>query len=211
MKLFYSLFFILYLANFLFARPISYSDSWTIMQTNNWEKHRAHLHYSPSVKNSFGVILEDERNTGRNNFGLQWNHLIFRKNTKISQANIYLKNGFGITNKQNTENPFINSMISGDWETRRYFLSYHLGGRYANSFDTRSFHHTGRLGIAPYIKDYGSLHTWLMIQVEHHPENPFGEDPVIATPLLRFFKGDFLAELGYSTNQHFLLNWILRF
>ena len=43
-----------------------------------------------------------------------------------------------------------------------------------------------RIGWAPYEGSYGELHTWLMLQVEHLPEN---DDTTIITPLLRLFKG----------------------
>jgi hypothetical protein len=38
------------------ARPISYPNSWTVMQQYNWEKTTVHIHYSPNAKNSIGFL-----------------------------------------------------------------------------------------------------------------------------------------------------------
>ena len=71
------------------------------------------------------------------------------------------------------------------------------------------FQQSARVGVAPYVAGYGNLHTWLMLQVTHTPE--FEGDEVIATPLVRFFKGANLAEFGVSSNKRFLFNFIARF
>jgi len=66
----------------------------------------------------------------------------------------------------------------------------------------------GRVGIAPYIGDYGDTHTWLMLEVEH---NPKGKEEFIVTPLIRLFKDVYMLEAGVSSNEDILLNAVIRF
>jgi len=63
--------------------------------------------------------------------------------------------------------------------------------------------HTGRVGIAPYIGDYGDLHTWLMLQVE-----VMGQDTAIV-PVIRWFISLYLVELGVHPNGGLLFNWMM--
>ncbi len=193
------------------ARPISYPEGWTVMQTNDWEKNRLHVHYSPNIKNSIGVVLEDELESDRFNISMQWNKLLYRKNTKTSQANLYLKTEAGVAFKGNDKEPNASIGIAGDWETRRWFTSYEANARWADEFDDGSFHQKARVGVAPYVADYGSLHTWIMLQVEHHPEELDKDFQLIYTPMVRLFKGDYLGEFGVSSNGDVMFNWIVRF
>ena len=193
------------------ARPISYVGGTTFMQTNNWEKNRLHYHYTHDVNNSFGMVLEYEDDTNRQNLNGQWNHLFARSNTRTSQANLYLKSQLGIAKKGGRYAPNTEVGLAGDWETRKFFTSYAVTGRYANGIDDGSFHQKGRVGIAPYVAGYGELHTWLMLQLEHHPESFNDDEKVILTPLVRLFKGDYLVELGINNNGGPLLNWTARF
>lgn len=193
------------------ARPISYSGGTTLMQTNNWEKNRLHYHYTHDAKNSFGIVLEHEDDTNRQNLNGQWNHLLARSNTVTSQTNLYLKSQLGIATKGERYASNAEFALAGDWETRRFFTSYAATGRYANGIDNGSFHQKARVGIAPYIAGYGESHTWLMLQLEHHPESSNDDEKVILTPLVRLFKGDYLVELGINNNGGPLFNWIARF
>jgi hypothetical protein len=48
-----------------------------------------------------------------------------------------------------------------------------------------------------------------MLQVDNHPE---GDEPITTTPLVRFFKGVQMVELGYTLEtEELLANWIIRF
>ena len=188
------------------ARPISYPEGWTVMTQNNWEKNRLHLHYSPTINYSVGVVTERFRTTEQKNYNFQLNNLLFRKNTLRSQANIYAMTELGLARENTTE--FNKTFrLAGDWETRRYFTSYSASLRHAGKIDNGSFHQKARVGIAPYLAEFGSLHTWLMLQVEHHPEQ---DSEVRFSPLVRFFKGQFLLELGVDSEKDFLFNFIYR-
>ena len=70
------------------------------------------------------------------------------------------------------------------------------------------FSQKARVGYAPYKGNYGDLHTWIMLQVENMSKT---RNKIIYTPLLRIFKGDYLAEAGLASHKHFMFNFIKRF
>jgi len=192
-----------------YARPVSYPDGWTFMQKNNGSYSSVHAHYSPTASDSIGAYIERNWQEDITFTGIQYNRLVKRWNGRKTQANFYAKVGVG------QANPFgnIGAKLSGftelafDWETRRWFTEYRI--RATDLANNQSVHHSGRLGVAPYIGDYGDLHTWLMVQVENHPES---SQPTTTTPLIRLFKGVQMLELGYTIeHEEWLANWIVRF
>ena len=198
------------------ARPVSYPTGWTIMQNNDMDVNSLHIHYSPTAKYSIGYKGEYWRE-GKNQLkwqfhGAQINYLVKRWNKPASQANFYFKNAIGIAyaNYQNTDSQTEPGGFTGlafDWENRRYFTSYENKAYYLSSID-KFFVQKARVGIAPYIGDYGDIHTWIMLQADHQPE---AKDNIIITPLLRFFKDEYLTEIGVSEDGDALFNFIIRF
>jgi len=194
------------------ARPVSYPGGWTFMTMNKADERSVHVHYSPTAWMSIGYRGEYYQGDDFQLHAVQVNNLLKRWNKKESQANFYLKSGLGVAYSDagifdgKTE-PAAFTGIATDWETRRYFVSYE--NRLTEAGDIAdTFRHKARAGIAPYVADYGDLHTWLMLEVEHAPE---AEDTVTVMPLVRFFKGTNLVEAGLSTEGEMLLNWIIRY
>ncbi len=189
------------------ARPVSYPDGWTYMQMNDADAHSLHVHYSPTAKYSVGYKGEYWRKDDWQFHGLQLNYLAKRWNQKASQANIYVKTaaGLSIDSDGNTA-PAAYTGIAADWESRRFFTSY--ANRITTSGEESFFMQKARVGIAPYIGDYGDLHTWLMFQVDHQPEQ---QNHFRYTPMVRLFKGPTLAEFGISTDGDVLANLVIRF
>ncbi len=194
------------------ARPVSYPSGWTVMQMNDMDKHSVHVHYSPTARYSIGYKGEYWREEEWQFHGGQLNYLVKRWNAPTSQANIYLKSGAGVAYSDfgafdgETE-PAAFAGIAMDWEDRRYFTSYENRAYYAGDID-KFFMQKARIGVAPYVGDYGDLHTWLMLQVDH---NPSKKDEVTFTPLVRLFKDVYLVEAGVSDGGDVLVNWIVRF
>ena len=62
--------------------------------------------------------------------------------------------------------------------------------------------------MAPYLAEYGYLHTWIMLQANHMPGS---RKNMTFTPMLRVFKGDYLAEFGLNNYKDFMFNFIKRF
>lgn len=191
------------------ARPVSYPSGFTVMQKNNGQYSAIHAHYSPTFKDSIGLYSERNWAEDWHFTGVQYNRLVKRWNEKNSQANIYLKGGLGQADAFGEGGVDLAAFVgvAADWETRRWFTSYEARG-YELGFD-QTFRQTARLGVAPYIGDYGDLHTWLMVQVENQPES---QTPTTITPLVRFFYDVQLLEIGYTPEtERFMANWIVRF
>ena len=194
------------------ARPVSYPTGWTAMQLNDAESNSLHIHYSPTAKYSVGYKAEYMRDEEWQFHGAQLNNLVKRINKPASQANFYLKSGVGIAhsdygNFSGKKELAAFTGIALDWEDRRYFTSYENRAFYAGDID-KSFAQKARVGIAPYIGDYGDLHTWLMLQADHTPKNA---DKLSLTPMVRMFKGPYLGEFGVSNKGKILFNLIARF
>ena len=195
------------------ARPISYPDSWTLMQQYNWERLNVHYHYTPNINNSVGFVFSDYEEVSQKLYAAQWNHLIYRENKKKSQANLYSKLQLGTLRLDDKDEDFyhFDLHLSYDWETRKHFCALSIGTTYDGPEESFSQHQSARIGIAPYLAGYGQLHTWLMLQVEHHPDETLSDNRLLWTPMLRLFKGDLLVELGANSNQKLLINSIIRF
>lgn len=179
------------------------------MQRNNGDRSSVHVHYSPTATDSIGVYIEKNWEEDVTFTGLQYNRLVKRWNGPQSQANFYAKFGVGQADPFGDAEAELAGFIelAVDWETRRWFTQYRI--RATDFADNQSVHHSARLGVAPYIGDYGDLHTWLMVQVENHPER---DKPITTTPFIRLFKGVQMVELGYTVEQNeWLANWIVRF
>lgn len=191
------------------ARPVSYPGGWTVMQRNGGDFSSVHAHYSPTFQDSIGYYGESNWEGDWTYQGVQYNRLIKRWNAPASQANLYFNASAGFAEAYEGSDGELAGFIgmAADWETRRWFTSYSARA-YDLGFD-QEFKQAARIGVAPYIGDYGDLHTWLMLEVENQPE---ADAPVTVTPLVRFFYGVQLLEVGYTPEtERFLANWIVRF
>lgn len=194
------------------ARPVSYPTGWTGMMQNNGDRNSLHIHYSPTAKTSIGYRYEHWRDKDYDLHVVQMNNLLKRWNEPDSQANLYLKSGVGVVDGKSGDIDGENDVagftgIAADWEDRRFFVSYENRYTHAGDFDD-FYQQSARLGVAPYIGDYGDLHTWLMVEVEHNPE---AKDNVTVTPLVRLFKDTHLIEAGMSNHGDVLFNYIYRY
>jgi len=182
------------------------------MLMNDDDRNSAHIHYSPTAKVSLGYKVEYWRDGKFTLNAIQMNNLLKRWNNRNSQANLYLKSGIGVaySDTGNFENDiraagFIG--LAADLENRRYFVAYQ--NRYTEADEIEDFfQQSARIGWAPYEGNYGDLHTWLMLQVEHMPE---ADHSFTVTPLVRFFKGVHLLEAGVNNRGEPLFNYVLRY
>lgn len=189
------------------ARPVSYPGGWTVMQMNDMDAYSLHLHYTPSINYSIGYKGEYWRESDWWFHGAQLNTLLKRWNMPKAQANAYFKTAVGVGAKGDSTEAAGFVGFAADWETRRYFTSYE--NRYMEpGVADRFYMQKARVGIAPYIGDYGDVHTWLMLQVDH---NPTKDEEVTVTPMVRLFKDVYMAELGVSHRGDVMFNWVVRF
>lgn len=191
------------------ARPVSYAGGWTLMQENNGMYSSLHAHYSPTATDSAGLYVEQNWDMDTTFTGLQYNRLVKRWNAPASQGNVYFKLAAGAASPFEGGDTELASFagLAADWETRRVFVSYDVRAR--DFGPDESVTHAARLGVAPYVAEFGALHTWAMVQVENSPE---ADEPLTLTPLVRLFKGPLLIEAGYTVEtEEFMLNWTWRF
>ena len=200
---------ILFINSYSVARPISYTGGTTIIQNNGPVKHSIFVHYSPHYTYSIGLKSEYFRNDNVSLNGLQLNQLLKRWHHMNAQGNLYFKTAFGDAEKSSQHDVYGMINLSYDYETEHFFTSHDLKYYQSNHDIIKQFQQVARLGVTPYIGDYGDLHTWLMLELSHQPT--YSGDELILTPFVRLFKGTKLVEFGYSSDHRLLLNWILRF
>lgn len=194
------------------ARPVSYPGGITAMSMNDGDKNSLHLHYSPTAKTSLGYKFEYWRDNEMTINAVQMNNLLKRWNKPNSQANLYLKSAIGVAysdygNFDGEADIAAFTGVAADWEDRRHFISYE--NRYTEAGEIDDFFmQSAHVGWAPYEGDYGDLHTWLMLQIEHKPE---GRDQYTLTPMVRLFKGVHLLEAGMSNRGEILFNYVIRY
>lgn len=200
------------LASAAHARPVSYQGGWTAIEETDRQSTALWVHYTPDPSLSIGVRSEWDRRNDILFNGVQATYLVNRWFGEHFQGNLYAYAGAGAAEGVD-DNPagargaaFIGALA--DWETRRWFLSYRARAFDAGDVDA-SFMHAARVGVAPYIGDTGDLHTWLMLEIDHRPD---ADEPVDVTPLVRFFQGQTLLELGWSlADDQPLANLTVRF
>ena len=194
------------------ARPVSYQGGWTLIEETDRQSTALWLHYSLNPSLSLGWRSEWDRQEDVMFNGPQATYLAKRWFGENYQANLY---GFAnagvlsdVSGRGRGSNSAVMAGILTDWETRRLFVSYRA--RIAEGGDlTSSFMQAARVGFAPYEGDTGDLHTWVMVELDHRPDN---DETIGVTPLLRFFKGPALFEAGWSvTDNEPLLTFTYRF
>ena len=198
MGIYIKIFFILLLVLNTEARPISYSGGHTLMHFNDNMKESIYYHYSPSFKYSIGVEELNNKIFDRSETNLRFTYLVNRKNTKNSQRNFYFQSAVSTKNSN-----FIYG-VHGDWETRRYFIGFDYK-EVKNIIDYTDKHI--QLGLAPYLGEYGDLHTWLMLKTKKNSLN----NKQITYPVIKFFKGNVMLELGYDNKTDWDIHLMYRF
>lgn len=189
------------------ARLISYPGGVTAMTMNDIDSNALHLFYTPAPSYSVGMNLEYLRDADATIAAVQGNYLVKRWNMPGSQANAYVNAGAGAATADGETDPVVYAGSEIDWEDRRFFTLYQ--NRFLWADDTEKFaKHMARVGVTPYIGDYGDLHTWLMLQADYDA----GEDDTFSlTPLVRLFKGTTLVEAGYNLDGGLLFNGMFVF
>ena len=172
----------------VFSRPVSYTGGTTFMAMNNGDRISSHVHYSPKYFYSLGYRFEYWKDKDYVNHFLQGNYLVERFNNIDSQANIYLKTGIGTSTYLESDKDYNKSyFISGsaDWETQKLYSNYEV--RYSDIENIEDFIlHSGALGFAPYVGNYGDLHTWVLYAFQYNEDK--NKNKLTHGPKLRFFK-----------------------
>ena len=189
------------------ARPVSYPGGWTIITENNGDQNYGLVHYTFTPKLAVGYRVDYDRDSKDTFHGVQMNNLLKRWNNPDSQANIYLKSAAGVSAKGSDLEGMIG--MQADWEDRRWMIMYENNAMASPNDMRREFRQSLGLGVAPYVAEFGSLHTWIMPHILHQPEDKKNWQ---FAPMLRMFKGPVLFEAGYNvTTKTPLFNAMIRF
>jgi len=183
------------------ARPISYSGGTTIMYKSDTFNDSIYLHYSPTYKYSIGLERAKNKFYKSTENYFRFTYLVNRKNTDISQRNLYFQSGVLVDDADG----FFYGM-HGDWETRRWFSGFGYKDT-KNAFGQDYTDQYIQLGVAPYVGDYGDLHTWIMIKTKKNSLT----NTQSTYPELKFFKGSTLVKFGYSDKTEWDLHLMYRF
>lgn len=190
-----------------FARNVSYVGGWTLLSAYDDDSFSSLAHYTPHRTFSIGYRYEYFRDKEWHYNGLQLNYLAKRWNNPDSQANFYVLSSvgnaysnYGNLDKESETAGFIG--ISTDWENRRFFVSYENRYVHAGSID-ESFTQKVRVGVTPYVEEFGGLHTWLMLELNH---NDHRDENITLTPLVRFFKNNIMTEFGWTIDGEAMVN-----
>ena len=194
------------------ARPVSYAGGWTLIETSNRASSAGLLHYTMNYNLSVGARYEWQRGSDTRVTAIQPTFLAKRWFGRDYQANLYFSGGMGTAERERVdiENSETAKFVSvmADWETRSLFVSYEGRRMHLGQLGNQTMH-AARVGWAPYEGDTGALHTWLMLEVDRREHLDEGTS---VTPLLRFFKGSALLEVGYNlTDPSPLFNFTYRF
>lgn len=184
----------------LAARPISYSGGSTLMGFSDRYKDSVYYHYSPTFKYSLGIEAITEKQRDSDQAYARATYLLNRKNTRHSQRNLYLHSGLS---SRGLDEHFYG--VFGDWETRRWFTSF--GYQHTKTRNGDYDDQFLQLGVAPYLGEYGDLHTWLMVKARKNTRH----DGWAAYPVLKLFKGGFLVEFGYHPKAEWDIHLVQRF
>jgi hypothetical protein len=162
------------------GKPIAYQDGSTFVLDYMPHEQEAQFFYAPDYRSSLGggylrVELPDP-STGHVHPGaasgkdsvdigyLRFNVLAKRWNWTDSQANIYFWGGIGTADSGYRESPDTvpNAGLQVDAESRRFY-----GSLKSDWHSTFAFTHgmtVAQFGVAPYLHDYNTLATWIVLQ-----------------------------------------------
>ncbi len=190
------------------AKPISYVGGTMVMVENDETGHTANLDYTFSPRAAAALYLKRETHGDEfTTVGPQMNLLVKRWNMPDGQGNIFAMTGAGTWIAGGTAHFAAWTTILADYETRRIFTSYEARLMYAQGIE-KSVWQRARIGVAPYLANYDELNTWLMIQVDHHPDKTRA---TAVTPLVRLFYKTYLVEGGVSTRGTVMFNLVHQF
>ena len=217
------------------ARPVGYAGGWLVNADDSLGGPTAEVLYSPSSRFAVGVRTEHDAPLQHDFAGAALNVLAYRLNAPDSQANLYLMGAVGgatggyvvptiFTGPLSIHAAHIAALggkagpvlrfnegageIGGeaDWESRRFSALAEARGM-AIQRQGSTLMYRARFGVAPYIAEAGALHTWLVLQVEHHS---FAKENLAVTPLVRLFKGPALVEVGSTLRgRPFATLWLV--
>jgi len=190
------------------AKPISYVGGTMVMIENDETGHTASVDYTVTPRIAAAIYLKRETHGEEfTTIGPQINTLVKRWNLPDGQGNIFAMAGAGASIHHGASRFTAWTSVLADYETRRIFTSYEARVMHVRDIEN-SFWQRARVGVAPYLANYEDLNTWLMVQVDHHPDK---NKATAVTPLVRLFYKTLLVEGGVSTRGTVMFNLVQQF
>lgn len=190
------------------AHPVSFKGGYGVMPAYTPDRQELELNYSLTQSSAIALTainIDYEHHTLQ--FALpQFNYKLFRRNEVDSQTNLYASVGLGGSRYQGDTDLAGLAAFQADYETRRIYTL--LAGEHLQTEGIGLNRVRYRFGVAPYLTDFESVHTWLIAQVEYTPE--LGEEVTI-TPILRLFYQNYLLEVGVSLKGELFAAGIFHF
>lgn len=200
------------------AKPIAFSDGWTVMAeygTNTMRE--AQVFYAPAYWWSGGAsytkLIASDKSFEREMPGVQANYLVKRWNMPAAQANVFAWTGLASARGFDRDGSYSGVATphlgaQADYETRSIYVSAKT-----DWFKSSRFTHgvtTVQAGVAPFEHDYEDLAVWFVVQARRYTGGILPDETEVI-PLLRLFKGNFWIEAGVDKNRRTQLMVMMNF
>jgi hypothetical protein len=193
------------------AHPVSYQGALSVMTWN--QPYLNDLWTTYSYRRDMAVAarymrMEMEDGSEMKLYLPQADFLLYRRNARSYQANLYAYGGYGAETLGGDSDGAGVLGLEADAEDRRFYGSAAfqsiLPGKGPNVYQT-----TVRLGAAAYPAEFEELGTWFILQYQDNPQLSLRQD---VTPMIRLMYRNVLAETGVGlTHGDWLLNFMVHF
>lgn len=190
------------------AHPVAFEGAHQLMFGTTGDVQNLEFYRSYSARAAWGLhAMRFEDDEDEIFAGLQHNWLLKRWNLPTAQANVYSGLGAGLAGEVGDRaSPAGLGFFRADYETRRIYTAF--DAKWVESADVSRGVFSAAVGIAPYKAEFDQLNTWLIVQVEHVTGM---EEKIEIIPKVRFFKGPYFLELGYTLTGKPVVNFMIHF
>jgi hypothetical protein len=192
------------------AHPVSYQGAVSVMTWN--QPYLTDFWTTYSYLPNAAIAVRGMRMTMRDGsemkvFLPQVDFLLYRRNAKTFQANIYAYGGYGVERFEKSDSHAGAFGAEADAESRKYYgAASYQGLVVGNGPDVYST--TVRAGIAAYPAEFDDLGTWFIVAYQHNGQLTRRDD---ATPMVRLMYRNMLAEIGAGFSGDWMLNFMVHF
>jgi hypothetical protein len=199
----------------VFARPVTYVDGISISSENRSHQNESMVSYTMTRRLAAGMHLSTFRDDHAEFIyaAPMSNVLLGRWNEENQQSNFYFSAGYGrywqrlMNESDDAKTAFYSPVVilDADTESRTIYASVHHERINFNDAQGPLAYSRFRIGLSPYLADYGSLHSWALIQWDYDHWRQKGS----VSTLLRFFFRNVLWEMGVSYQGQIQFNWAI--
>lgn len=191
------------------AMPVAFQGALGVMSYNQPDFTDWQVSYSVTNRIGLGVDgIRDAMGVEQYYAIPRANFLLHRWNGSDFQANVYVYGGYGMAKRE--------SVVQGagffggeaDYETRRLYVAGKASSLMARGFEDSTTYQL-RLGVSPYLADFESLQSWLILQATYYTRQ--SPEQLRIGPVLRFFIKNILWEVGATAKGTWNINFMIHF